>query len=739
MIKTFLRVLTVEQFSNSQINLASYLLIHCTTNYGIYMVKTDFVPSRDGFHFPNHFTNNIQIIGGLSITTSGRCGGMAFGALDYFTRGIPVPTCNGADFGEAQAPSDGTPLADYIYKRLMDSLIKYGATYIYKHFESDHETLLAGKGLVKETKEDEWPVLKSYLDNGRPVVLGLIAYNGGLADCHQVVAYGYTVANGIIKISIYDNNLPDDDTVTLESTVDLTANLHWNEVNSSGQVRTQSGKDIIWRGFFVEADCEKSPSLTMPLDLLIAQGINTNATRVCLGDSLTCTFVVKNFGTYKAHLRFPHVLFDKVADPSVAHPAQPVEQPYDGSSTIDLAPNQQITITKTFPNMGPLGQYRIKGRFVPGTKATSSVNLLPNIYAGAKPLTQIEVINKVAIIIEVNSQKQHVLYEMAPSPVPRARTALTATAKTSLSKVAASKVVASNIVKELDILGKIGNLKDQIKISGGAYTLGVKAFVNSQFKAPVTYTWKAGSATPQEQTLVGNPVELTLQVGKTGGPFTYDHKVEITATDATGASTKDTFTLKLPSLNGKVSANYDDTRNVVGKTDGLPQIKTTTAYTKLVIATETQGAFGQCTYTWQPLTAPNGTQIAPQILDDGSKALYTWPLTGNASSFDSYQSQTIKVTVKDQIGQTTVLQATVANPLTRNENPVDQGSVPVLQAEFDDPRTWVTINDQITNPANTKITSVQLSKDTTMTIQNAPTIQITRLTYGQKTATRTKR
>src|ERR1051326_7354947 len=52
--------------------------------YGVccIMPKVDFIPSRDGFHFANRFTN--VIIPGTSLSTHGRCGGMAWAALDYY-------------------------------------------------------------------------------------------------------------------------------------------------------------------------------------------------------------------------------------------------------------------------------------------------------------------------------------------------------------------------------------------------------------------------------------------------------------------------------------------------------------------------------------------------------------------------------------------------------------------------------------------------------------------------------
>ena len=80
------------------------------------MPRTCFDPQCHGFFFPNGFTN--QIVG--NITTSGRCGGMVYAAMDYFTYGVPIPPTRAI-------PEDGTALADYIMTRLRDSLAVEGA------------------------------------------------------------------------------------------------------------------------------------------------------------------------------------------------------------------------------------------------------------------------------------------------------------------------------------------------------------------------------------------------------------------------------------------------------------------------------------------------------------------------------------------------------------------------------------------------------------------------------------
>src|SRR5690348_4708372 len=52
-----------------------------------------FDPATHGFAFPNAFVNEVLTLpNGARITTAGRCGGMAYAALDYFLAGQPVPT-----------------------------------------------------------------------------------------------------------------------------------------------------------------------------------------------------------------------------------------------------------------------------------------------------------------------------------------------------------------------------------------------------------------------------------------------------------------------------------------------------------------------------------------------------------------------------------------------------------------------------------------------------------------------
>src|SRR5262249_56198432 len=82
------------------------------------MPRTGFHPVDDGFKFANNFVNpiiNIPQIG-LNVQTFGRCGGMAFLALDYWYNRLPIPETTAL-------PQDGTLLADTIYARLADSIL----------------------------------------------------------------------------------------------------------------------------------------------------------------------------------------------------------------------------------------------------------------------------------------------------------------------------------------------------------------------------------------------------------------------------------------------------------------------------------------------------------------------------------------------------------------------------------------------------------------------------------------
>jgi hypothetical protein len=208
--------------------------------------RTSFSPVTNGFNFPNTFVNtNLYFAGIGPYETSGRCGGMAYASLDYYYSGKSTPKLSTLEFQGGIVPPDGHPLADYIYRRLLDSFRKSSSyKYITLSGTTDQDTKLA-KGLTRRSKEDEFKKLRSQIDKGIPVVLGLI-FARNIVDNdqnHQVVAYGYSYDNdGHIEIFIYDNNYP-----LKESILSSDATNPYFDQRVVGL-----GTNIkIWRGFFV--------------------------------------------------------------------------------------------------------------------------------------------------------------------------------------------------------------------------------------------------------------------------------------------------------------------------------------------------------------------------------------------------------------------------------------------------------------------------------------------------------
>ncbi len=206
------------------------------------MPQTDFRPALNGFHFGNHFVNHVLRLPAYgSVTTLGRCGGMSYAALDYYAARLDVPAGADQDFAvTGGVPPDGTTLADYIYRRQLDSfLVPSAVKFITWSLSPDRPSGLL-RGVGAWTK-DEFARLRAAVDVGRPVPLGLIVASDltGLGHNHQVVAWGYSLdATGApASVSVYDNNHPGQD-------VALTP-----DPAGTGWLETTGER---WRGFFVQ-------------------------------------------------------------------------------------------------------------------------------------------------------------------------------------------------------------------------------------------------------------------------------------------------------------------------------------------------------------------------------------------------------------------------------------------------------------------------------------------------------
>jgi hypothetical protein len=203
------------------------------------MPTTTFHPAVHGFRFNNRFVNVVATLPGVpKLRTSGRCGGMAYAALDYFSQRRAAPTFVPAP--PARVPPDGHPLADYLLRRQLESFANDSALRFISWTVFPDESLPFAKG-VRHWTAAEIPGLKSSIDRGHPVVIGLIGARS-LSDVgrrnHQAVVFGYELVGGGVDLLIYDPN-----------THGATSVLHWKKGELLIQASNRPGRP--WRGLFV--------------------------------------------------------------------------------------------------------------------------------------------------------------------------------------------------------------------------------------------------------------------------------------------------------------------------------------------------------------------------------------------------------------------------------------------------------------------------------------------------------
>jgi hypothetical protein len=197
-------------------------------------MRTAFNPREHGFKFSNGFVNHVVQLPGVDITTRGRCGGMAATALDLWHHSLAVPD-------DGSPPADGTLLADYIYKRLIETMVDNGLKFVHFMRTPDHPTWINGIGVARATREEEFPKIRAMLDAGTPCLLGLSQARGidQLGSDHQMVAYGYESEEPYTYLLVYDNNYPDRP-VRLRFTRDCDPDKREVVAKPGG----------VWRGFF---------------------------------------------------------------------------------------------------------------------------------------------------------------------------------------------------------------------------------------------------------------------------------------------------------------------------------------------------------------------------------------------------------------------------------------------------------------------------------------------------------
>jgi hypothetical protein len=187
-----------------------------------------FLPSTNGLHFVNYFPHEPTLTITLPLgrilpigdAANGLCGGMAFTVADYYEAKRTVPA-------DSQPPPAGSPLYQYIVKRLFDSFnLPLGIGRYLELMEPAFPDVGLGFGLPGRASvmvHDEWPRIQAMLDAGHPVPLGLVKVKStaprDLGKNHQVLAYGYDLDGTNLCLHLYDPNYADRDDVQLSLSI----------------------------------------------------------------------------------------------------------------------------------------------------------------------------------------------------------------------------------------------------------------------------------------------------------------------------------------------------------------------------------------------------------------------------------------------------------------------------------------------------------------------------------------
>ncbi len=140
----------------------------------------------------------------------GLCGGMCFAALDFYKAGLPIPRGQHAN----DQPAAGTPLRSYLWKRQLDSLVSDGARVlawlIALNYVPQVGLFRGGAAWLLDRSKEEWAKLKTFIDDGEPIPLGLVRDTENVYYNHQVLAIGYDETDEVHgTIYLYDPNCPD--------------------------------------------------------------------------------------------------------------------------------------------------------------------------------------------------------------------------------------------------------------------------------------------------------------------------------------------------------------------------------------------------------------------------------------------------------------------------------------------------------------------------------------------------
>ncbi|HJS29919.1 MAG TPA: hypothetical protein VJ768_09865 [Anaerolineales bacterium] len=202
-------------------------------------IGTAFDPKLHGFRFVNRFQVPFSVMFPLPFVSPinldkviyGLCGGMCFGALDYYRAGKAVPAVNRVDDIENR-------FLLYLWDRQLDSLRLPAVLRVMEWMLIDDSTV------ASRVSQREVPKVKRRIDKGSPAVLALIRTKGVSSPTqnHQVmvVGYDYDAESKDLVFQLYDPNHPGK-APTLS--MNLTKPSHGLQLSQS------TGENL--RGFFV--------------------------------------------------------------------------------------------------------------------------------------------------------------------------------------------------------------------------------------------------------------------------------------------------------------------------------------------------------------------------------------------------------------------------------------------------------------------------------------------------------
>lgn len=214
-------------------------------------LATDFVPSRHGWAFSNAWENGAWEISlgerDYTIGLRGRCGGMAFAALDCFRAGIAA-----ASLHDAEMPTPSSALARYVMRRQIESVGAGLGSNIGRFALMTYLPTHGPLGAATLTRKRELGNVLVSMTAGNPVPLGLVVAErfSGIGLNHQVVACGAQRMQDELRIRVYDPNYPRRDDVELR--------VSWAGDGRIAQYVGDTPRKE-WRALFVEHYSPRTP------------------------------------------------------------------------------------------------------------------------------------------------------------------------------------------------------------------------------------------------------------------------------------------------------------------------------------------------------------------------------------------------------------------------------------------------------------------------------------------------